>query len=225
VVVYTAVQFYSQLGKNSPILYVPLGIVLMLLLMYTVMLPLLYPLIVGYKLSFVNVYRNGILMASASLPLMLLSRIITFIPVFFLGFGILTGHPVMVMICTLYYVFFGFAMSRLIYASFANGIFDKYLNPRIEGAQVGQGLRPAGYEEIDVDDEDDEEETGTSGKAEGGEKPSGLKGLLNSRKQEDGGAGKKAETDGKHSGLRGLLNRKKQDEDYDDIDEDDDEDE
>ncbi|MBQ7486489.1 MAG: YesL family protein [Clostridia bacterium] len=200
VIVYTAVNFYSQMGKESPLLYVPLGIVLMLLLMYTVMLPLLYPLIVGYELSFVNVYRNGILMASASLPTMLLSRIITFIPVFFFGMGIFTGNAIMVMVCTLYYVFFGFAMSRLIYASFANGIFDKYLNPRIEGAQVGQGLRPAEYDELDVDDEDDEEEGMPTA----------------ARKTQD--------AESKPSGIRGLLNRKKQDDDLD-IDDDDDDDE
>ncbi|MBQ8092696.1 MAG: YesL family protein [Clostridia bacterium] len=189
-VVFTAVSFYSQLSKTNPFLFIPLGIVVMLLLLYTVMLPLLYPLIVGYELSLKNVYRNGILMASASLPLMLLSRIITFIPIFFLVMGIYTGNAIMLMICILYYMFFGFAMSRLIYASFANGIFDKYLNPKIEGAPVGQGLRPADYEEFDVDDDEDEEETADAApkraaEPEAAEKRSGLKALLNRKKAED----------------------------------------
>ena len=40
----------------------------------------------------------------------------------------------------------------------ANGVFDKYLNPHIEGAQVGMGLRPADADELfDDDDEDDED--------------------------------------------------------------------
>ena len=67
------------------------------------------------------------------------------------------GNGIVLMIVSLYYLLFGFALSRLIYASFANGVFDKYLNPHIEGAQVGQGLRPH-TDENDADDEDDEEE-------------------------------------------------------------------
>ena len=66
---------------------------------------------------------------------------------------ILLGLPVVMM------TLFGFALSRLIYASFANGVFDKYLNPNIEGAQVGQGLRPRSEDDdLPEDDEDDDGE-------------------------------------------------------------------
>ena len=74
-----------------------------------------------------------------------------------LVFGVLAGNGIAILVISLYYLLFGFALSRLIYASFANGVFDKYLNPHIEGAQVGQGLRPH-TDEDDADDEDDEEE-------------------------------------------------------------------
>ncbi len=205
-IVYTAVTFYSQLGKNSPLLYVPMGIVLMLLLVYTCMLPLLYPLIVGYELSLVNVYRNGILMASASLPLMLLSRLITFIPIFFLVFGVYSGNPIMIMVCTLYYLFFGFALSRLIYASFANGIFDKYLNPRIEGAQVGQGLRPADYEDFEEDDEEEENDETAGTRLAARPAPEKLE-------------------KGEKKGIGALFGRKRNDVELGDDDDDDDDDE
>ena len=86
---------------------------------------------------------------------MLLARLITFLPVAVLLLGVSTGSGWVILGVALYYLFFGFALSRLIYASVANGVFDKYLNPHIEGAPVNLGLRP---KEEDEDDEEDEEE-------------------------------------------------------------------
>lgn len=63
---------------------------------------------------------------------MLLARLITAIPIAALLVGIYVGNGIVILIVSLYYLLFGFALSRLIYASFANGVFDKYLNPNIE---------------------------------------------------------------------------------------------
>ena len=49
----------------------------------------------------------------------------------------------------LYYIFFGYGLSRFITASYTNAQFDKYINSRIEGAKVNQGL---------AEPEEDEEE-------------------------------------------------------------------
>ena len=46
----------------------------------------------------------------------------------------------------------GFALSRFVGASYTNGVFDRMINTRIEGASVGRGL----YQE---DDEEETEET------------------------------------------------------------------
>ena len=46
----------------------------------------------------------------------------------------------------------GFGLSRFITASYTNAVFDKYINPRIEGAKVNQGI----YKPEDDDDEEDE---------------------------------------------------------------------
>ena len=64
----------------------------------------------------------------------------------------------MILCVSMYYIFFGFAFSRLVYASFANGVFDRYLNPHIEGAQVRAGLRPQSEEDEIFDDDDDDED-------------------------------------------------------------------
>jgi len=64
----------------------------------------------------------------------------------------------------IYYLLIGFALSKLIYASFANSVFDKYLNPHIEGAVVGQGLRPVDADDyLDDDDDEDEDEEASLG--------------------------------------------------------------
>ena len=53
-----------------------------------------------------------------------------------------------------YYMLIGFALSRFITASYTNAVFDKYINSRIEGAKVNQGLRTP-----DDDEDEDEDET------------------------------------------------------------------
>ena len=157
VVAYTAANYYGSLAKSNMLLLLPLMVVFSATLMFALMLPLLYPMMVGYELSFKNLMKNAFLMSAARLPHMLLARLITLIPIAVLVFGVLAGNGIAILVISLYYLLFGFALSRLIYASFANGVFDKYLNPHIEGAQVGQGLRPH-TDENDADDEDDEEE-------------------------------------------------------------------
>jgi len=53
-----------------------------------------------------------------------------------------------------WYVLIGFSLSRFVTASYTNAVFDRYINPKIEGAKVDQGLyRP------EEDEEDDEEES------------------------------------------------------------------
>ena len=49
-----------------------------------------------------------------------------------------------------YYVLVGYALSRFVSASYTNAVFDRFINPRIEGAKVNQGLH------IPEEDEDEE---------------------------------------------------------------------
>ena len=159
VLAYTAVVFYSEMADSNLFMILPLIVVLSATLMWTLMLPLIYAMMIGYELKFAAVVKNALLMAAARVPHMAFARLITFIPIAILFGGLLVGNMLMLMGVLVYYLLFGFALSRLIYASFANGIFDKYLNPHIEGAPMGMGLRP--HMEVDDildDDEEDEEE-------------------------------------------------------------------
>ena len=60
---------------------------------------------------------------------------------------------VILLVLCAYYLLIGFGLSRFITASYTNAVFDKYINPQIEGAKVNQGL----YNE---DEDDPADETG-----------------------------------------------------------------
>lgn len=158
VLAYTAVVFYGEMASSNMAMLLPLIVVLSATLMWALMLVLIYPMMIGYELKFHGVIKNAFLMAAARLPQMFCARIITFIPIAILLYGLLVGNMLVAVCVLLYYVFFGFALSRLVYASFANGIFDKYLNPHIEGAPMNMGLRPHMEEDDILDDDDDEDE-------------------------------------------------------------------
>ena len=154
--VYTGVTYYGQMAGSNVLMMVPLVLVLSIVLMWALMLPLLYPMMIGYELHFKHLIKNAFLMAAATLPQMMLCRLITLIPIAALLMGIYFGNGIVILLVSLYYLLLGFAFARLLYASVANGVFDKYLNPHIEGATIGMGLRPADADEL-YDDEDDEE--------------------------------------------------------------------
>ena len=161
VIVYAAFVFYGDMAKANPLLYLPLAATLSAGLIIALMHPLVYPMIVGYELKLKDVFKNAFLMSAVQLPKMLFIRLLTFIPVGVFAFGFYTGRWVVLLVVILYYCLIGFALSRLIYASVANGIFDLYLNSRIEGAPVREGLRPKDWdEEPDEEDEEEDEEGG-----------------------------------------------------------------
>lgn len=155
---YTAMVFYGELADSNVIMMAPMIIVISAVLIWTLMLPLIYPMMIGYELRLKDVFKNAFLMACARLPQMVLARLITFVPVLLLLISVYIGNSIMLLIMSAYYLLFGFAFSRLVYASVANSVFDRYINPHIEGAPVRQGLRPQMEEDELFDDEDDEDE-------------------------------------------------------------------
>ena len=158
ILTYTGVVYYSMLSSGNKFMFLPLVLILSAAIMWQLMLPLIYPMMIGYELKTKYIFKNALLMACARLPQLLLARVITFIPIAALLISLYMGNGVVLLIVLFYYLLFGFAFSRLLYASVANSVFDRYLNPHIEGATVGQGLRPHTDEDDILDDEDDEDE-------------------------------------------------------------------
>ena len=155
---YTAVSYYGAMATENIVMFLPMVVVVCAAILWTIMLPLLYPMMIGYELRLRDLLKNALLMGCARLPHMVLARLITVLPIVIAFVGIYVGNALVLMIVSLYYMLFGFALSRLVYASIANGIFDRYLNPHIEGAQVRMGLRPQDEDDLPLDDDDEEDE-------------------------------------------------------------------
>ena len=126
-------------------------------ILWSISITYMYPLTVTYDLKLRDVVRNGLLLGVARLPLSVGIRLLHCVPlliafaaVWFFGLDPLLG---ILLLCG-YYMIIGFSLSRFITASYTNAVFDRFINPQIEGAKVNQGLR----EQEDFDDEDDEEE-------------------------------------------------------------------
>jgi hypothetical protein len=109
-------------------------------------------MLVTYDMKLRQIVKNAAIMVLARLPWAILiwggsmlipALLLLVIPS---NFGLL--------IFVALYLLIGFAVTGLLYASFANACFDRFLNPRIAGAPVNMGLRDPVYDALD-DDEDD----------------------------------------------------------------------
>lgn len=158
VLIYEGWITYGRMANQNMIMVVPQMLVVMVGAIWALCITYMHPLTVTYDLKVKGVLRNGLLLGIARLPFSVGIRLlhcvpllIAFIAVWFFGLDPLLG---ILLLCG-YYMIIGFSLSRFITASYTNAVFDRFINPQIEGAKVNQGLRE--QEDFD-DDEDDEEE-------------------------------------------------------------------
>jgi uncharacterized membrane protein YesL len=147
--------FYGQMAADNWFMVVPQMFTLMAALTWALAVTYAYPLLVTYKMSFGTIIKNSLLLAVGRLPMSVGIRVLHCVPVL-LGAAmlLLTGSYWAILALAAWYLLIGFALSRFVTASYTNGQFDKFINARIEGAQVNRGLA----EEDDEDYEDEEEE-------------------------------------------------------------------
>ena len=67
------------------------------------------------------------------------------------------AEPYVMLIFAVLYLLFMPAFNRLILGSFSNALCEKYINPKIEGAQSNIGLLPENWDDTEYIPEDDEE--------------------------------------------------------------------
>ena len=151
-VAYVCWMFYGELAAQNSLFLIPqvltltIGALWMMSLMYT------YPLMVTYKLRYRDLLRNSLLLTVGRLPGTLGLKLLSLVPVI-IGAVVSVFTPYMqwaALVLFLYYMAMGFALSRFVSASYTNAVFDKYINVKIEGAQVNRGL----YVDDDVDDDE-----------------------------------------------------------------------
>ena len=161
-VLYICYIFYGQFAQRSVFFLVPQMLTLAVGLAWWLALVFLYPLMVSYRLTFRQLVKNGLMLAIARLPMTVGIRLCTLLPALIaVAVVLFTGAALYAMLfLVLYYVLIGNALTRFIYASFTNGVFDRYINSRIAGATVGRGLATE-EDETDEEDEADENEPAT----------------------------------------------------------------
>ena len=154
-VMYLGWTFYGEMAATTPLMVVPQVLILMIAMMWSLSVTYMHPMLITYELSFKDLLRNSILLSVARLPMSVGIRLLHCVPVLLLvGVSYLIGYLQWgLMLLFLYYMLIGFSLSRFVTASYTNGVFDRYINPKIEGAKINQGLR-----EQDDDDDDDKDE-------------------------------------------------------------------
>ena len=129
---------------------VPQLLVLMIGIIWAISVTFMHPMEVTYALKTKSLLKNGIMLGIARLPMSVGIRLLHTVPCL-IGFAVCYfWNPVYGMLFLFgWYFLIGFGLSRFVTASYTNAVFDKYINSKIEGAKINQGLRQ---------DEDDEEE-------------------------------------------------------------------
>ena len=150
-VVYVAYVTYGSMAATGGWFYaIPQALMVVILILWWMMNEVIFTMMVTYEMSIKTLIRNSLLMSIARLPIAFLILLGTVaIPV-----AILLLVPyleISLLVLLVIYGIIGIALIGFIQASFSNACFDKYLNPRIEGAKVNQGLQ---QEEEDDDDDD-----------------------------------------------------------------------
>ncbi len=155
--VYEGWLFYGEMAAQNIILIVPQVLVILIGIIWAISVAYMHPIIVTYSLKLKDVLRNSLLLGVARLPfsvgirlLHCVPAILFFIAVWFFGLDLMVG----LLILGGYYMLIGFSLSRFITASYTNAVFDRFINSRIEGAKVNQGLKSP-----DDDGDEDENET------------------------------------------------------------------
>ena len=157
--VFLCYRFYGQMMSRSVVFMVPQMLTVCLGIIWYLGLVFMYPLMVSYRLTFGQLIKNGLMLAIARLPMTVGIRLVTLLPlaVAVLVMLFTSGWVYAMMGLALYYVVVGYALVRFVHASFTNGVFDRYINSRMEGVEVNRGL--AKEEDEDYTEEDEPEDT------------------------------------------------------------------
>ena len=141
-ILYVCWNFYGELAAGNALFLVPQIISCTLAVLWLCALLYLYPLMITYRLRFKDLLRNGMLLTMGRLPMTVGLKLLSILPTAIaVAVAFLTPYfQWVILIYAVYYLVFGFSLSRFIGASYSNGVFDKYINPQIEGAEVGRGL-------------------------------------------------------------------------------------
>lgn len=143
-IAYLGVSFYSQMMSASMLFYLPLAIILGMFALWNLCALVLPTMLVSYELTFPQSLKNALLMTLAELPksVGMLLATLAFPLLIFLAFLFFpTAINILAPAAFLFYSLIGLSLNKLISASHANMLCEKYLNTKIDGARTNIGLR------------------------------------------------------------------------------------
>ena len=91
---------------------------------------------VNYKLKFVTMLRNSFLMTLGTLPQTIFFCVVSLLPFALL----LIPSEFLLVVSIIALLLFGLSWALLVWLDFAQWVFDKFINPKIQGAKVGRGI-------------------------------------------------------------------------------------
>ncbi|MBQ8308692.1 MAG: hypothetical protein IJX96_02540 [Clostridia bacterium] len=91
---------------------------------------------VNYKFTYLNMLRNSFLLTIGTLPQTIFFGVLALLP--FALF--LINQTMFIMAAVIVVLLFGFSYALLVWLDFTQWVFDKYINPKIQGAKVGRGI-------------------------------------------------------------------------------------
>lgn len=141
---YSALSVYGGLGEREGIgYYVLFGFCALIVFFAMLMRQTVYTLAVTYRLRFMQIIKNTLLLTFLELPKSLLTLLFNLLPimVFALLLWLLPAYTgLLVVLALAYYALFGIALERFASASFANYAAEKHINAKLSGARVDIGL-------------------------------------------------------------------------------------
>ncbi len=155
---YFAYVTYGNMAADNVFFVVPQMLMVVVLVVWWMMNEIIFPMMVTYDMTLRQLLRNSAIMVIARLPISLAILVGSLIPAFILLFFVPTHISILILL--LFYGVIGFSLTGFVFASYANSCFDKFLNPRIEGAEVNKGLRKP------EEDDDEQEQTAAEAPAE-----------------------------------------------------------
>jgi hypothetical protein len=155
--VYMCYTFYGEMAGSNVFFLVPQALSIVVCVVWLCSLLYIYPQMVTYEMNYKTLIRNSMIMAISCLPMTVGLKLLSIVPAIICGvISFFTPYAVYAMLAyAAYYILLGFALSRFVGASFTNGVFDRMLNVRIEGAQVNRGL----YNEEDEEEQAEQTES------------------------------------------------------------------
>lgn len=124
IIFYVNIIFYTVQAHRSPLFLVLRYFILIIGIIYAMMNMFIFPMLVTYKLKIREIYKNALIFTMAELP----KAFVIFLLAFLL-FGVVFYYSIPFIIP---FFVVGLTLPMFITISFANWVFNKYLNKKVE---------------------------------------------------------------------------------------------